>query len=70
MKAPRSGKISSLSLRLLKHSQRATARSEEARESRGRALTRPLGQFGRRAQGVGVEFKNRLCPALTLSFRK
>jgi hypothetical protein len=35
----------------------ATARSEKARESRGRALTRPLGQFGRRAQGFEFDFK-------------
>ena len=41
MKVPRSGKISSLSLRQLKHSQLATARSERARGVLGGGGDRP-----------------------------
>ncbi|WP_275859075.1 hypothetical protein [Rahnella contaminans] len=60
---PRSGKISSLSQRLLKHSQRATARSKKARRvQRGKALSSLLG-FSAKGHVITAHEKPKLSPS-------
>jgi len=60
MKAPRSGKISSLSQCFLKHSQRAEARVEKSEgSSEGKSLS-PLVGFGARGRVITVIEKPKL----------